>query len=50
MRLTYLFELAEKYLKLGLTAAGLMAGCVCAAYLIYRKVLHGKAGFPLKKL
>ncbi len=50
MRLTYLFELAEKYLKLGLTAAGLMAVCVCTGYLIYRKILHGKAGFPLKKL
>lgn len=51
MRLTDLFHLAETYFKLGIIAAGLITGIFCIGYfIIYRKLLHGTARFPLKKL
>lgn len=51
MRLTDLFHLAEKYLILGMIAVGLIVGIFCIWYFIlYRRLLHGTDGFPLKKL
>lgn len=51
MRLTNLFHLAETYLKLGMIATGFILGTACIGYfLIYKKLLHGEAKFPLKKL
>lgn len=51
MRLTDIFYPAERYLRLGLTAVGLTVGSFCIIYFIlYKKILHGTAAFPLKKL
>lgn len=51
MRLTDVVNLAEKYFILGLSATGLITGIFCILYFIlYRKIFHGTAKFPLKKL
>lgn len=51
MRLTDIFYLAERYLIIGCIAAGFIAGIFCIIYFVlYKKILHGTAVFPLKKL
>lgn len=51
MRLTDIFYLAERYLIIGCIAAGFIVGIFCIIYFVlYKKILHGTAAFPLKKL
>lgn len=51
MRLTDIFYLAEKYLIIGCIAAGFIVGIFCIIYFVlYKRLLHGTAVFPLKKL
>ncbi len=51
MRVTDLIQIAETYLRLGAAAAALMIGIFCIGYFaVYKKLLHGTATFPFKKL
>lgn len=51
MRVTDLLQIAETYGRLGVAAAALMAAVSCVWYfVVYRKILHGTAAFPIKKI